>query len=124
VTVGVSHDTRRCRSSDSHAGGKDEAQNAIAVVANCFCSPTPAAATGIATGLKTELQSQIADSLGLTLTIAHYSNGASKWNPIEHRLFSEISKKLGRRATRQLSEDPAVHPLHPHSHGAFRLRLS
>lgn len=41
---------------------------------------------------KTELQSQLADSFGLTLTIAHYPTGASKWNPIEHRLFSEISK--------------------------------
>ena len=29
---------------------------------------------------------------GLTLTVAHYPTGASKWNPIEHRLFSEISK--------------------------------
>ena len=41
---------------------------------------------------KTELQSQLADSLGLTLTVAHYPTGASKWNPIEHRLFSAISK--------------------------------
>jgi hypothetical protein len=41
---------------------------------------------------KTELQSQLADSLGLTLTVAHYPTGASKWNPIEHRLFSGISK--------------------------------
>ena len=41
---------------------------------------------------KTELQTQLANSLGLTLTVAHYPTGASKWNPIEHRLFSEISK--------------------------------
>ena len=41
---------------------------------------------------KTELQSQLADSHGLTLTVAHYPTGASKWNTIEHRLFSEISK--------------------------------
>lgn len=41
---------------------------------------------------KTELQSQLADALGLTLTVAHYPTGASKWNPVEHRLFSEISK--------------------------------
>jgi hypothetical protein len=41
---------------------------------------------------KTELQSQLANPLGLTLTVAHYPAGASKWNPIEHRLFSEISK--------------------------------
>jgi len=30
---------------------------------------------------KTELQSQLADSFGLTLTVAHYPTGASKWNP-------------------------------------------
>ena len=29
---------------------------------------------------------------GFTVTIAHYPTGASKWNPIEHRVFSEISK--------------------------------
>jgi Rhodopirellula transposase DDE domain len=41
---------------------------------------------------ETELPSQLANSFGLTLTVAHYPTGASKWNPIEHRLFSEISK--------------------------------
>jgi hypothetical protein len=29
---------------------------------------------------------------GLKVTVCHYPTGASKWNPIEHRLFSEISK--------------------------------
>jgi hypothetical protein len=29
---------------------------------------------------------------GLTVTVAHYPSGASKWNPIEHRLFSQLSK--------------------------------
>ena len=28
----------------------------------------------------------------VTATWAHYPSGASKWNPIDHRLFSEISK--------------------------------
>lgn len=41
---------------------------------------------------KIELQTQLADAFGLTLTVAHYPTGTSKWNPIEHRLFSEISK--------------------------------
>jgi len=26
------------------------------------------------------------------VTVCHYPTGASKWNPVEHRLFSEISK--------------------------------
>ena len=41
---------------------------------------------------KHQLQVQIADALGLTVTVCHYPTGTSKWNPIEHRLFSEISK--------------------------------
>jgi hypothetical protein len=40
---------------------------------------------------KTELQSQLANSFALAVTVAHYPTGASKWNPIEHRLFSEVS---------------------------------
>lgn len=38
------------------------------------------------------LQEKIADELGLSVTVAHYPSGASKWNPIEHKMFSEISK--------------------------------
>ena len=38
------------------------------------------------------LQEKIADECGLTVTVAHYPTGASKWNPIEHRMFSEITK--------------------------------
>jgi len=41
---------------------------------------------------KTELQAQLATTFCLTVTVAHYPTGASKWNPIEHRLFSEISR--------------------------------
>jgi hypothetical protein len=41
---------------------------------------------------KVELQSQVCNPFGLAVTIAHYPTGASKWNPIEHRLFSQISK--------------------------------
>lgn len=41
---------------------------------------------------KQQLQMQVADRLGLTITVCHYPTGASKWNPVEHRLFSEISK--------------------------------
>ena len=38
------------------------------------------------------LQEKLADGCGLTITAAHYPAGASKWNPIEHRMFSEITK--------------------------------
>ena len=32
-----------------------------------------------------------ADRTGLAVTVCHYPRGASKWNPVEHRLFSQIS---------------------------------
>lgn len=40
---------------------------------------------------KHQLQEQLADQLGLEVTVCHYPTGASKWNPIEHRLFGPIS---------------------------------
>lgn len=41
---------------------------------------------------KTQIQAQLVDRFGLTVTVCHYPPGASKWNPIEHRLFSQISQ--------------------------------
>jgi hypothetical protein len=34
---------------------------------------------------------QLADEFGLILTVTHYPSGASKWNPIDHRMFSLIT---------------------------------
>jgi len=41
---------------------------------------------------KYALQEKLSDPYELAVTVCHYPTGASKWNPIEHRLFSEISK--------------------------------
>ena len=41
---------------------------------------------------KAFVQTQLADRFGLEVTVCRYPPGTSKWNPIEHRLFSEISK--------------------------------
>ena len=46
---------------------------------------------------KYRIQKQLCDTHGLTVTVCHYPPGASKWNPIEHRLFSEISKNWAGR---------------------------
>jgi len=40
---------------------------------------------------KTELQ-QLADDTGLQISVCHFPPGTSKWNRIEHRLFSFISQ--------------------------------
>ena len=46
---------------------------------------------------KHALQRKLCDRHGLDVTVAHYPPGASKWNPIEHRLFSEVSKNWAGR---------------------------
>ncbi len=40
---------------------------------------------------KQQVQAQLSDQHGLSVTVCHYPPGCSKWNPIEHRLFSHIS---------------------------------
>lgn len=41
---------------------------------------------------KVKLQELLCNKYGIKVTVCHYPPGASKWNSIEHRLFSEISK--------------------------------
>ena len=38
-----------------------------------------------------KLLQDFADETGLAISVCHYPPGSSKWNPIEHRLFSQIS---------------------------------
>ena len=39
-----------------------------------------------------KLLEEFAREEGLTITVRHYPRGASKWNPVEHRLFGPIAK--------------------------------
>lgn len=50
---------------------------------------------------KHELQ-RLANDSGLSITVCHYPSGASKWNPIEHRLFSQISRNWAGHPLRSL----------------------
>ena len=50
---------------------------------------------------KYELQ-QFANDTDLTIHVSHYPPGASKWNPIEHRLFGPISMNWSGQPLRSL----------------------
>jgi len=41
---------------------------------------------------KHDIQEKLCNRHDLSITVCHYPPGASKWNPVEHRLHSEISK--------------------------------
>ncbi len=93
VCVGVSHDTPAFAAHSIATWWKREGSC-------CYgCTPkllvladSGGSNSGTSWLWKIELQSQVCNPFGISVTIAHYPTGASQWNPIEHRLFSEISK--------------------------------
>ena len=92
VNVGIDHDTAQFAVA-SIAGwwehlGKQRfpAATVLTITADCGGS------NGNRTRLwKTELQ-RLADHTGLEIQVCHFPPGTSKWNKIEHRLFSFISR--------------------------------
>jgi Rhodopirellula transposase DDE domain len=53
--------------------------------------PTPAAATAAGCGSGSSSWPRLAQETGRAITVCHLPPGTSKWNRIEHRLFSAIS---------------------------------
>ena len=51
---------------------------------------------------KCNLQALVSNRFSLTLTVCHYPAGCSKWNPVEHRLFSQISRNWAGKPLRSL----------------------
>jgi transposase len=52
---------------------------------------------------KLKIQERLCDAFGLELTVCHYPPGCSKWNPVEHRLFSQISINWAGKPLRSLA---------------------
>jgi hypothetical protein len=50
-----------------------------------------------------KLQELLCDAFGLEATVCHYPPGCSKWNPVEHRLFSQISRNWAGKPLRSLA---------------------
>ena len=92
VSVGIDRDTAQFSVAAIRAWWQQlgherypDAQN-LTITADCGGS------NGNRTRLwKTELQ-RLADQTGLEINVCHFPPGTSKWNKVEHRLFSFISK--------------------------------
>ena len=93
VTVGISHDTAEFAvdaiKSWWVSEGCFEYKNAKRLLILADSGGSNSAGSKM---WKYYLQKKIADPYGLSITVCHYPTGASKWNPIEHRLFGPISK--------------------------------
>jgi transposase len=51
---------------------------------------------------KLNLQEKVSDKFGITVVVCHHPPGCSKWNPVEHRLFSQISSNWAGKPLRTL----------------------
>ena len=65
---------------------------------------------------KWELQG-LADQTGLTLTVCHFPPGTSKWNKVEHRLFSFISSNWRGEPLRDYRDSGAADRRDDHGQG-------
>ena len=93
VCVGISHDTPAFAAHSIATWWKREGSRRHSRAPKLLVLADSGGSNGCSSwAWKTEIQVQLCNPFGITATIAHYPTGASKWNPIEHRLFSEISK--------------------------------
>jgi transposase len=92
VNVGISHDTAQFAVASIRGWWWKMGQERYPQAKRMLITADAGGSNGYRTRLwKVELQ-KLADELALTLEVCHFPPGTSKWNKIEHRLFSFISK--------------------------------
>ncbi|HWM99305.1 MAG TPA: ISAzo13 family transposase, partial [Streptosporangiaceae bacterium] len=91
VSVGIDHDTARFAARTIRRWWQKMGRPVYPRARSVLITADAGGSNGTRVRLwKWELQ-QLANRTGLTLTVCHFPPGTSKWNKIEHRLFSYIS---------------------------------
>src|SRR3990167_1956100 len=92
VSVGVDHDTAAFAVESIRRWWQSMGQSAYPKAHQLLITADAGGSNGPRIRLwKVELQ-KLADETGLRIAVCHFPPGTSKWNKIEHRLFSFISK--------------------------------
>lgn len=93
VVVGISHDTSEFSAAAVAHWWRQEGRHRYPGSRKLLILADAGGSNGPRTrAWKHQLQAKLCDPFNLRVTVCHYPPGSSKWNPIEHRLFSEISK--------------------------------
>jgi hypothetical protein len=92
VSVGIDHDTARFAAASIRRWwrkmGKKRYPRAKELLITADCGGSNSSRTRL---WKVALQ-ELADELGLRLSVCHFPPGTSKWNKIEHRMFCHITQ--------------------------------
>jgi hypothetical protein len=93
VNIGTDHDTSAFAVASIRGWWKNEGQKAHGKAGRLMITADAGGSNGYRRGQwKLELQ-KLSDETGLPIEVSHFPPGTSKWNKIEHRLFSFISSK-------------------------------
>lgn len=104
VTVGVSHDTPEFAVTAIIKWWQERGRTAYPGANELLILADGGGTNGCRSkAWKLYVQEQLCDKLGLIVTVCHYPTGCSKWNPIEHRLFSYISMNWSGKPLRSLN---------------------
>jgi hypothetical protein len=91
ISVGISSDTAAFAVSTIRSWWENEGKKEYPSASKLYINADGGGSNGVRNRLwKSELQ-QFATDTGLTIHVSHFPAGTSKWNKIEHRLFSYIS---------------------------------
>jgi hypothetical protein len=104
VVVGTSHNTPEFAATAIARWWKSEGRAAHQGVKKLMICADGGGGNGNRSRVwKLNLQEKLCDPFGLVVTVCHYPPGCSKWNPIEYRLFSQISQNWAGKPLRSLS---------------------
>jgi len=92
VSVGIDHDTAQFAANSIRTWWQEMGRQRFPKARELLITADGGGSNGYRTRLwKVSLQG-VADDLGLALHVCHFPPGTSKWNKIEHRLFSFITQ--------------------------------
>ena len=91
VSVGIDHDTARFAAEALRRWWKKMGSKRYPHATELLITADGGGSNGSRSRLWKVALQELADRLGLRLTVCHFPPGTSKWNKIEHRMFSHIT---------------------------------
>ena len=91
VSVGIDHDTARFAAEALRRWWRKMGSKRYPRAKELLITADGGGSNGSRSRLWKVALQELADRLGLRLTVCHFPPGTSKWNKIEHRMFSHIT---------------------------------
>jgi len=92
VSVGIDHDTAYFATASIGRWWQEMGTQRFPRATELFITADGGGSNGHRTRLWKVALQDLADEIGLKLTVSHFPPGTSKWNKVEHRLFSFITQ--------------------------------